>query len=197
MRHDIHISGHAFCLRPIALTDARLIVSLRSDTDRTRHLHRIPRDVATQESYLNTYFDRAGDYYFVIDRLVVPHDRAEGVIGIYDVDTEHRRAEWGRWVIYPQSLAAIESAWLVYRVGFERLDLEEMYCHTLADNTAVLSFHDNAGLVRHKRLEAFHEIDGKRWDVIEHVLKRDQWPETSITLARRAERLAQRLSRAG
>jgi len=197
MRHDIHLSGHAFSLRPIELSDAPLIVSLRGHARRTRYLHRIPLDLRAQEGYLNRYFDRDGDYYFVIDRLAADGDRAEGLIAIYDVDVEHRRAEWGRWVIRPRSLAAIESAWLIYRVGFERLGLEEMYCHTLVDNTAALSFHDRAGLVRHRRLEGFVELDGERRDVIEHLLTRDQWRTTSVNLARRAQQLALRMNGAG
>jgi len=151
--------------------------------------------LAPQERYLNRYFDCDGEYYFVINRISDVDDLAEGLIGIYGVDVQHRRAEWGRWVIHPRSLAAIESAWLIYRVGFERLGLEEMYCHTPVGNTAVLSFHDKTGLKRHRRVEAaFYEIDGERWDVIEHLLTRDQWPETSVNLARRAERLARRIS---
>ncbi len=192
MRHDIHVRGHAFCLRPIELADASLILQLRSDVVRTQYLHRIPLDLASQESYLNAYFARAGDYYFVVDRLATTHDSAEGLVGIYDVDHERRRAQWGRWVIRPDSLAAVESAWLIYRTAFERLGLDEIYSQSFVENTSVLAFHDRSGLSRH-RIAGHFDIDRGRCDVIEHVLTRAQWPETSALLGRQAERLAQRL----
>ena len=194
MRHSIHMAGHAFRLRPIELADAPLIISLRSDADRTRYLHGVPLDVAAQEEYLNNYFSRPGDYYFVIQRLPAGGGGAEGLIGIYDVDTKLRCGSWGRWIVEPRSSAAIESAWLIYRIGFERLSLDQMYTHTLVENASVLSFHDRAGLIRRRRLDGYYELGGERCDAIEHVLTRDRWPATSINLERRAARLASRLN---
>jgi RimJ/RimL family protein N-acetyltransferase len=194
VQHDIHLRGYAFSLRPIQLSDAPLLVSLRGDPNLTRYMSRIPRTVEAQEDFLNGYFERPGDYYFVVEREGNgTGERAEGLVAIYDVDPEQRRAEWGRWVIRPQSLAAIESAWLIYRVGFECLALDEIYCHTLVDNASVLSFHDKAGLIRHQELEGFYEIERQARDVVQHVLTLDRWPETSAHLASRAERLAERL----
>jgi RimJ/RimL family protein N-acetyltransferase len=193
MRHEIRLQGYAFSLRPIELTDAPLIVSLRSDPDRTRFVHRVPLDTAAQEAYLASYFERDGDYYFVVERNGADQGAAEGLIALYNLDPERRRAEWGRWVLRSGSLAAVESAWLIYRVGFDHLDLEQVYCHTVALNASVLSFHDKVGLARARRLEAFVELDGERHDVIEHVLDRAMWPDTSARLEDRAKRLASRL----
>ena len=134
------------------------------------------------------------DYYFVIQRLPAGGGGVEGLIGIYDVDAELRSGSWGRWIIEPGSSAAIESAWLIYRVGFELLWLEEMYTHTLVENASVVFLHDRAGLIRHGRLDGYYELNGERCDAIEHVLTRDRWPATSIDLERRAARLALRLN---
>jgi RimJ/RimL family protein N-acetyltransferase len=193
MRHDIHLSGFAFSLRPIELSDAELLVSLRGDPELTRFMSQIPQDVGRQEDFLRGYFEREGDYYFVVERRGGDGGQAEGIVAIYDVDLDERRAEWGRWVIRPRSLAAVESAWMIYRVGFERFGLEEMYCHTLVDNGSVLSFHDKAGLVRRKEIPGFYEVQGQPRDVVQHVLTRDRWPETSAHLASRAERLSERM----
>jgi RimJ/RimL family protein N-acetyltransferase len=192
MRHDIRVVGHAFALRPVDLTDAPLIVALRADTERARHLHPVELDIAAQEEYLSDYFQREGDYYFVIVRRAA-RDDAEGLIGIYDVDDERRRAEWGRWITHRTSLAAVESAWLIYRVAFERLGLREVYCHTLEGNTAALSFHDRCGLTRRDRLQGKVEIGGERHAVIEHVLDREAWATVSELLETRARRLASRV----
>lgn len=193
MRHDIRLTGHAFALRPIELDDAGLIVALRGDAERTRFLHAIPLDVGAQTEYLERYFEREGDYYFVVERIGGETDRAEGLISIYDVDRDAARAEWGRWILRDGSLAAVESAWLIYRVAFERLELGQVYCRTLSENTEVLSFHDRAGLTRAGRHEGFIGTDGRAQDAIEHVLTREQWPRVCAKLERLAVPLARRL----
>jgi RimJ/RimL family protein N-acetyltransferase len=193
MRHDIRLSGHAFGLRPIELDDAGLIVELRGDAKRTRYLHRVGLDVATQAEYLKRYLEREGDYYFVVERLGGQTNRAEGLISLYDLEPEAGRAQWGRWILRDGSLAAVESAWLIYRVAFEQLELNEVYCRTLSDNTEVLSFHDRAGSARSRRLEAFIEIDGRAHDAVEHALTRERWPQVCAKLERLAVPLARRL----
>jgi RimJ/RimL family protein N-acetyltransferase len=197
MRHEIHMRGHGFALRPIEPADASLIIELRRDTHRARYLHEIPLDHDSQVEYLNRYFERDADYYFVIQRAVSPEGcPAEGLVGIYDVDERGERAEWGRWILREGSLAAVASAWLIYRVAFERLDLREVYCRTLSDNAPVLSFHDRMGLVRTRHIEAAVEIDEEQQDVIEHVLRREQWPSVAANAERLAARVALRLDAA-
>jgi RimJ/RimL family protein N-acetyltransferase len=197
MRHEIRIQGHGFALRPIEAADASLIIELRRDIDRARYLHQIPLDHDSQVEYLNRYFQRDGDYYFVIERAVSPESTpAEGLVGIYDVDERDGHAEWGRWILREGSLAAVASAWLIYRVAFERLGLSEVYCRTLSDNAPVLSFHDRAGLVRTRQLEGAVEIGDDKRDVIEHVLCRERWPTVSANLERLAARVALRLDAA-
>jgi RimJ/RimL family protein N-acetyltransferase len=193
MRHDIGLTGHAFALRPIELDDAGLIVELRGDAERTRFLHPIPLDVARQAEFLERYFAREGDYYFVVERIGGEANRPEGLVSIYNLEPDVGRAEWGRWILRDGSLAAVESAWLIYRVAFERLGLNEVYCLTLIDSSEVLSFHDRAGLARARHLEGVVEIDGLPRDAIEHVLTREQWPQVCAKLERLALGLARRL----
>jgi RimJ/RimL family protein N-acetyltransferase len=193
MRHDIRLIGHAFALRPIELDDARLIVELRGDAERTRFLHPVPLDVAMQAEYLERYFEREGDYYFVVERIGGAAKGPEGLVSIYNLEPDAARAEWGRWILRDGSLAAVESAWLIYRVAFECLGLNEVYCLTLSESLEVLSFHDRAGLARMRHLEGVIEIGGRPRDAIEHVLTREQWPEVCAKLERLALGLARRL----
>ncbi|MFL5339445.1 MAG: GNAT family N-acetyltransferase [Gemmataceae bacterium] len=185
MGHDIHLAGHAFALRPIRLSDAALVVELRADADRTRHLNSITQTVTAQEAYLAAYLTRENDYYFVIEDRAT--GRAEGLIGLYGVDPQAGRGEAGRWILRHGSLAAVESALLIYRVAFERLQLDEVLCLTTTDNTRVVSFHDSCGLERRNVRPRDVQI-GERWcDRQEHVLTRQHWP----TVAAKLDRLAQ------
>jgi RimJ/RimL family protein N-acetyltransferase len=123
MRHDLRLAGFRFGLRPVARGDAAFIVSLRTDPELGRYLHATSPRVEDQEAWIAAYEARPGDYYFVVEDL---KDRAPvGTIGIYDVDAEAPGgAEWGRWLIRPGSVAAVESALLMYRMAFEQLGLQ-------------------------------------------------------------------------
>lgn len=184
MDHDLHLAGHYFALRPIRVSDAPLVVELRADAERTRFLQPVPPNIAAQQAYLQSYLTRPGDYYFVVEDAATR--QVEGLVGIYNID-HRRRGEVGRWVLRLGSLAAVESAWLIYRVAFERLDLAEVYCLTAADNAHVVSFHDSSGLERRGVRPRDVRIGGTWHDRVEHVLSRQRWPVVGEKLARLAQ----------
>lgn len=193
MRHDIVIHGSAFRLRPVALADAAFIVALRTDPAVTAFIRDTSPDVGEQERWLERYFQREGDYYFIIERIDT--GAREGTVGLYDLDTSRRAAEWGRWIVQPGSLGAIESALLIYRVGFSVLDLEMLYCRTLDDNQRVISFHTSCGLVTHERLVDHAVVGAAKHDAIEQRLSRSAWPACEAILSRGAAGVAKILSR--
>jgi RimJ/RimL family protein N-acetyltransferase len=191
LKHDLHIRGFAFGLRPITLEDAEFIVQLRSDPERTRFLHPVPLAVEAQRAYLKQYFDRENDYYFVIE--CHRDNSREGLVGIYDVDLQERAGEWGRWILRPGSLAAVESALRIYEAAFEHLHLEQIYSHTFLDNRSVVSFHDHCGLSQRAVRRGYYTIQGRSYDAVEHVLNRCDWPHVRPLLEPRARMIAQRM----
>ena len=194
MRHNHLLEGWAFRLRPVTLADAELIVELRTgDAQRSRFLHSISPDPELQRQWLSHYFERANDYYWVIERL--DGARAEGLIGIYDLKPELRTAEWGRWILRPDSLAAAESALLVYRAAFELLTLDSIYCLTIADNQPVVSFHDSCGLPRVALLRDHLHLGDQNFDAVKHQCTRETWPALETKLEPQAQLIARRLQR--
>jgi len=190
LRHDLHIPGFAYDLRPVTLDDAEFIVQMRSDAEKTRFLHPIELTVEAQQEYLQQYFERENDYYFVVERR--SDKLREGLAGIYDLRLPARAAEWGRWILRPGSFAAVESALRIYEAAFERLQLEEVCGHTFLDNKAVVSFHDRCGLERRAILRDYYQINGQGYDVVEHVLRRQSWPRVRAMLEPRARQIARR-----
>jgi RimJ/RimL family protein N-acetyltransferase len=194
MRHDLRLEGYAFALRPVTLEDAEFIVQVRtSDPQRVRYLHPISPDVGQQREWLNRYFERQNDYYWVVERI--ESKEREGLIAIYDFDTNNRSAEWGRWVLRPGSFAAIESALLVYRAAFEKLQLEAVCPCTVLDNRAVVSFHESCGLPRHAVLKNHYQFHGQTFDAVKHICTRSSWPVVCQRLESQARLLAERLER--
>jgi RimJ/RimL family protein N-acetyltransferase len=175
MRHNLIIDGPAFRLRPACLEDAGFIAQLRADPERSRYLHPARPGLDPEErskaqaQWLETYFERADDYYFIVENRTT--GEPEGTAGIYNVDALARDAEWGRWVLQRRSLGAVESACLIYRAGFHSLNLDSLYCRTICENSAAIAFHDSFGLTRARRLPAY--LDGM--DAIESRLTRTRW----------------------
>ncbi len=191
MMHDIVVEGDAFRLRPVKLEDAQFIVDLRNDPRLSRFINRGAGDVVQQRAWLEGYFQRGGDYYFVVERR---KDRtAEGLISIYDL--ENSVAEWGRWVLKPNSLAAPESAYLIYRAAFDQLQVSELYCRTLSENKAVVSFHDRCGLVRRREIPDYALIEGTAYAATEHVSYLKDWPEQFTSLREQSRKIAELIDR--
>jgi RimJ/RimL family protein N-acetyltransferase len=178
-------------LRPIQDADAQLVLDLRSDPSLTKFLPPLVPNLAKQLTWLNSYYAREGDYYFVIERN--DSERAEGVISLYDV--ADGKAEWGRWILRPDSLAAVESAWLLYCFGFDVLGLREIYCHTVKANEPVVSFHDSCGLPRKALLANHFDFGGVAMDAIEHSIDAELWREVGPNLERLSKMNARRLNR--
>jgi RimJ/RimL family protein N-acetyltransferase len=194
VRHDISADGAGFRLRPITVQDAEFVVDLRtSEPAYVRFLHPLSPDVSAQRAWLEDYFARPGDYYWVVER----QDTAarEGLIGLYDLDASARSAEWGRWVLRPGSLAAVESALLVYQIAFEKLDLQFVYCTTATENKPVVSFHDSCGLRRAAELPGHFELAGRRLGAIRHECRQVEWPMLRERLKPQAALIARRMHR--
>lgn len=190
MRHDFHLQGQAFRLRPIGDADAELVLSLRGNPELNRYLHRSSSRIEDQLAWFADYYDRPGDYYFVLERF---DGQPEGVVSIYDV--ANGAAEWGRWILKPGSLAAVECAWLIYRIAFEVLGLDVIYCRTLAENERVVSFHDSCGITERSLLPAYVTLEGVAMDAIEHRLTSYQWSDIAPRLEYLAKQMARRALR--
>jgi RimJ/RimL family protein N-acetyltransferase len=190
MRHDIRVDGFAFRLRPITLEDAGFILKLRSTPSLGRFLQDGATSLDAQRWWQEAYFEREGDYYFIVERLC--DGRSAGTIAIYDVRGTPSTAEWGRWVIRPGSLAAPESAYLIYKTAFEVLQIDTLYCCTNVENTNSVSFQERSGMIYYGQHEVVLTLGGQTRTVlcVKYGCDRAQWPERGKTLSAISKRLA-------
>jgi RimJ/RimL family protein N-acetyltransferase len=174
VEHSISLTCVRFRLRPITLEDARFIVELRSDARLNRYLHEISPRVEDQVGWLERYFARADDYYFIIEDA--DSGERHGAIGIYDIEKKTSGAQWGRWVLKHGSIAALESVWLICEAGFSKLGLASVSSRTLVENPQVVSFHDSFGASRFAVLEDHFLVRGELKTAIEHRVTSADWP---------------------
>ena len=193
MRHPHVIAGEAFRLRPIAERDAEFVVALRSMAGRSQYLNPISPSIDDQLKWFADYFKREGDYYFVIERIV--GERPEGLISLYDVSTHDGSAEWGRWIVAPTSLSAIESVVLLMDFAFDKMHLQKVYSYTVAENSATNSFHDGCGFRRAGVQVARFNMEGRAIDAVKHECAASEWAALRPALAAKSQKISQRINR--
>ena len=163
MKHKCTLDGYCYRLRPVKLSDAEFIVKTRlEDAERNIYIHKISPDVSLQEEWIRNYLERDGDYYFIVENRF--SNESEGLIAFYNV--EGNKAEWGRWVIKKGSFAAAESVKLLYKIAFEQVGLDELYCDTIEDNKAVVSFHTSIGEKTREVIKDGVELNGTYYNAV-------------------------------
>ena len=177
MQHAIQEEGFGVRLRPVRMEDAPFIVWLRNLAHVKGKVGDSALDVASQQNWLENYFQREGDYYFIIETA---GGKEVGAYGLYDIASGS--AESGRWVVRPEVPAAIPSALLAFRVGFERLGLKQLRARTVATNQTVLSLNRKLGFQQTAIERGALTIAGKPVDLIGFLLQAKDWPKTQATL---------------
>lgn len=192
MHHNLVLDGRIFRLRPVELSDATFIAGLRSGEEiRLKYVHKVDKDPLKQVEWLKTYFNRPSDYYWIIERK--DSGLAEGTIALYNFNENEKTAEWGRWVLRSGSLAAVESSLLVYCAAFEELQLDSIYCLTVAANRPVISFHNSSGACHEVLLKDHFMLEGGCFDAVKHCVTRKIYPQVKERLERISGMLAKRL----
>ncbi len=93
MEHSISVTCARYRLRPVTLGDAAFIVELRSDPQLNRYLHEISPRVEDQVAWLERYFARPDDYYFIVEDA--DSGERHGAIGIYEIENKLRTLSGG------------------------------------------------------------------------------------------------------
>ncbi|MFT7452046.1 MAG: RimJ/RimL family protein N-acetyltransferase [Patescibacteria group bacterium] len=147
-------------LRLVEPSDAEFILSLRLDYKYNRYLSKVAGNVEDQRNWIENYkSDEASgiQYYFVIERL---DGTPCGTIRIYDIRDESFC--WGSWILNHNKTkyAALESAFLIYRYGFDLLGFEKSHFEVIKENVGVVNFHKRMGaqIVQEDEVNFYFEI---------------------------------------
>lgn len=143
---DSRIEGVRLALRLAQPSDAAYIYGLRIDPTYNRYLSEVTGTVQDQEDWLRRYKEReasGSEYYYVIERLA--DAQPCGLVRLYDFEADH--FTWGSWILdhNKPAKAALESAFLIYVQGFERLGLQKSVFDVRKDNERTLAFHSRFG----------------------------------------------------
>lgn len=134
-------------IRLVEERDAEFILSCRLDDSLNTFLSKIDADLEAQRLWIRKYkiSEQNGEqYYFIIERL---DGTPCGTVRIYDILSDSFC--WGSWILNKDKTryAAIESALLVYKFGFDILGYQKSHFDVMKGNTKVISFHEKMGAV--------------------------------------------------
>ncbi|ELJ8486937.1 GNAT family N-acetyltransferase [Vibrio cholerae] len=134
-------------LRLVTEQDAEFILQLRLDDKYNQFLSSVTPDLRSQKDWIRKYKDdeqSKKQFYFIIERL---DGTPCGTVRIYDLRDESFC--WGSWILNENKTryAALESAFLVYKFGFEQLGYQKSHFDVMKGNQKVISFHKKMGAV--------------------------------------------------
>lgn len=170
MNHTIAAEGLGVRIRPVKMEDAPYLVWLRNLGHAKGKVGDSAMDVAGQEEWLRAYFQREGDYYFVVETLCgVPM----GAFGIYD--TVGDSAEFGRWIIEPHAPGALPGGILGIQVAFHQLGLRELRTKVVSTNQRVIQLEKKVGFRETQDEPSLQVIGGKPTRLIHMAMSAAEW----------------------
>lgn len=189
MLHSLETQGFGVRLRPAALADCAFIAELRNLPHTKGNIGDTPPAENEQVDWMHEYFQRANDYYFIIENR---QGQSIGTVGIYNVD--NYIAEWGRWIIQPAyTIAALGSALLVHEIAFGHLGLQTLTSCVVSTNKKVLNFHKRFGAEISNCEKNARKISGAFVDLIWIQVSVDSWPSIKHKFFSAAEAATQAL----
>jgi len=139
------VQGKTLMFRNADVTDAAFILSLRSDSNKSRYLSRTSPELSQQVAWLNDYAGKTDQAYFIIE---AKQGVSLGTVRIYNAQADS--FSWGSWILKdgaPQS-AAIESALMVYSYATDHLGFRAAHFDVRKGNENVWRFHERFGAER-------------------------------------------------
>ncbi len=136
------VKGSKTNLVEISENDADVIIELRNSPSINKFLSS-SKKIETQEqiAWIRNNKAKADNFYFKITDL---KNNFFGTISIYNITDN--QGEFGRF-ISTSPLHAVEAQYLIIKFGFETLNLNRIYCHTVIDNKSVWNQHYKFGFV--------------------------------------------------
>ena len=140
------IVGKNLIFRNVSELDARFILSLRTDKEKSKFLSKTPNDLLAQIEWLEKYATKnIGEAYFIIE---TKDASPIGTVRIYDEILES--FSWGSWILSKDAplSAGIESALMIYEYGINNLNFQSAHFEVLKENVAVWEFHERFGALK-------------------------------------------------
>jgi RimJ/RimL family protein N-acetyltransferase len=178
LRKALRVVGKTLTFRDANIDDAAFILSLRTDTEKSRHLSAVSGELADQQAWLQRYAQADDQAYFIIEYQEAPI----GTVRLYDPQGDSFC--WGSWILKNNrpNHAAMESVLMVYTYAVDHLFFQAARFEVRKGNERVWQFHERFGArrVAENELEYIYGIDRPAIDHSRNHYKR--FLSTSVTV---------------
>ncbi len=79
-------------------------------------------------------------------------------------------------------MASVESVYLILKVAFEKLGLNEAYSRTMEKNISVVAFHDSIGQKLRGIWKTTYSLNGENCNAVEHYINKEYFFDTVDSL---------------
>lgn len=146
IRDLARVEGPSLALRLVKPDDAEFIFNLRTNPMYDAYLSKVGGTIADQRHWIEAYKERErrlAELYYLIERL--DDSVSCGLVRLYHISNE--KFTWGSWILdhNKPSKAALESAVLIYTIGFELLDIPRSVFDVRIENKRTIAFHERFG----------------------------------------------------
>jgi diamine N-acetyltransferase len=175
----ITLNGDFVDLVPLTAAHAALTLAWRQST-RAQHLNAGASTVEQQAAWIAAR--PASEYNFLI---ALKGGQPVGTVSLVGVDTTHRHAEPGRFLIGDEAAvrgvpAAVEAMKLVYALAFDTLQLRRVHGSVAADNAAMMKWQKYLGMKEEGRLRSHCFINGHFQDAVLFGMLEDEYRRIAL-----------------
>jgi len=152
-------------LRTVVEEDSDFLITLLNMEEIKNNF---PRSVPiTKQSHIQFIekLKQSHEYYWIIEKNNIPI----GTISIYNINYDHNRAEWGRFVIHPKYCRQGIGTAVLFAIinhGFNKLNLHKLYCYSIPTNLIALNLYSKLGFTIEGVLKDHIYINEKYSDYI-------------------------------
>lgn len=150
------LHGRSLSFRNATVSDAEFILALRTNNLKSRYLNTTSTDIESQRAWLRNYAASDDQAYFMIESA----GNSIGTVRLYGA--QGNSFCWGSWILAAgaPSIAAIESALIVYAYALDHLGFKAAHFEVRKDNRRVRDFHERFGAIctHEAKEESFYEI---------------------------------------
>jgi RimJ/RimL family protein N-acetyltransferase len=176
---NVLLKGEFIDLRPLTPDDAQMTLLWRQSA-RAVNLNRGAQTVAQQAAWLASRPE--SEYNFAID---LKNGSSVGMVSVSGIDTIHRHAEPGRFLIGDEDAvrgipAAVEAMKLVYGLVFDELKLLRVYGSVASDNVLMMKWQKFLGMREEGRLRNHYYINGHFQDAVMFGMLVDEYRNTAL-----------------
>ena len=172
------IVGKRVQLRAVEVEDLPLLVQWRNDPEIYQYFYeQEPLSLVMQKAWFEKLLQRSDERLWIIEAIETR--TAIGTVGLVHIDWRNRKAEWGRFLIYPDEYrhggygSEVES--LILRYFFDHMNMNRLQCEVFSDNEAVIALHQKFSFQQEGLFREYVFKDGRYRSVAYLALLRQEY----------------------